>query len=142
MKWRLLVKDSQDQEIYQTEVGSEAECDQIIADNSARWGEGAVISKTDITVADNAKQKVLSAKEKRELCLDLIDQIAAYNEDNASPEQMGAIFSNTNMVGIVLALLTGAPKTAKAAMIAHGAELYPQEVVDAYVAKLTAIIGE
>lgn len=72
-------------------------------------------------------------------CLKIIDFIAAYNKANATPEQMGQIFSNPNFVGIVLALLTGAPTTAKALVVANGASMYPQEIVDKVVAMLAAL---
>jgi hypothetical protein len=93
----------------------------------------------DITAELEEQHAVEDRSATRQSCLKVIDFIAAYNKENATPEQMGQIFSNSAFVGIVLALLTGAPKTAKDLVIAHGASMYPQPMVDKVVAMLAAL---
>lgn len=103
--------------------------------------DGSTIDYEDVTAEVAQAAKVSKAKEKRAFCLEMIDMIAAYNDENASSQQMSVIFSNPSFVGCVLALLTGAPKTAKEIMIAHGAEVYPQALVDQFVGKIEIFLA-
>lgn len=94
----------------------------------------------DLTAQDEHEKKVMSRSEIRFECLKLVDEIAALNQDTgASDETMDAIFTTPVFQGICLALLSGAPKAAKRLMQAHGPSLYPQEIVDGFVAKLGAL---
>ncbi len=86
-------------------------------------------------------QKVRNRTDDRIFCLGIIDEIAAINEDLNDPQLMAAIVSNANFVAIILMLLTGGLKTARALMVAHGPSLYPQATVDAFVAKMDAQIA-
>jgi hypothetical protein len=97
------------------------------------------VEVVDITAELEQAGKVQDRSESRQKCLAVIDFIAAYNKDSATPEQMSAIFSNPAFVGIVLALLTGGPRTAEALVSQHGPSLYPQPMVDKVLAMLGAI---
>lgn len=94
----------------------------------------------DITADDIQQGKVKSRSEVRFACLKLIDEIASINKDSSATEAtMDAIFMTPSFQGICLALLTGAPGTAKRLMIANGPSLYPQATVDLFVAKLAEL---
>lgn len=97
------------------------------------------VEVVDITAELATQEKVQDRSESRQKCLAVVDFIASYNKDEATPQQMGAIFSNAAFVGIVLALLTGAPRTAEALVSQHGPSLYPQPMVDKVLAMLGSI---
>jgi hypothetical protein len=97
------------------------------------------VEVVDITADVEQAAKVQDRSESRQKCLAVVDFIASYNKDEATPQQMSAIFSNAAFVGIVLALLTGAPRTAEALVSQHGPSLYPQVMVDKVLAMLGAI---
>lgn len=94
----------------------------------------------DITADDIQQNKVKSRAEVRFACLKLVDEIASINKDSGATDvTMDTIFMTPSFQGICLALLTGAPGTAKRLMIANGPSLYPQATVDLFVAKLAEL---
>lgn len=95
---------------------------------------------TDVTAVSQKITSVEARTETREKCLKVIDLIALYNE-TALPETMDSIFSSPSMNKIILTLLTGAPKTAKAAILTMPAGLYSAEQVSEIVGQLDAIIA-
>jgi hypothetical protein len=103
------------------------------------FGKEWEVEVIDITADVEQAAKVEDRTESRSKCLKIVDFIASYNKDEATPEQMSAIFSNAAFVGIVLALLTGAPRTAEALVSQHGPSLYPQVMVDKVLAMLGTI---
>jgi hypothetical protein len=94
----------------------------------------------DVTEKLQKETGVSKRSSVRTKCLAVIDLIAHYNEQ-ADPATMGTIFSSPAMVGITLALLTGAPKTAKDAILLHGSTLYSSDKVAEIVGQLDAIIA-
>lgn len=94
----------------------------------------------DLTGIVQKQTAVLSRTEVRKKCLLVLDLIAYYNEE-APVETMTAIFSNPSLIAITMALLTGAPKTAKAAILLNGSGLYSAEQVTEIVGQLDAIIA-
>ncbi len=99
------------------------------------------VEVVDITQELIQQGKVQDRTKDRIFCLGIIDEIAAINEDLNDPQLMAAIVSNANFVAIILMLLTGGLKTARALMVVHGPSLYPQATVDAFVAKMDAQIA-
>lgn len=96
---------------------------------------------TDLTAQDEQEKKVLTRAQVRLACLDIIDQIAAVNQDGAaSDDQMDAFYTNPQTVEIILALLAGSPKAASRVIAKVGPSFYPQAVVDQFVAQLQALI--
>lgn len=94
----------------------------------------------DITAQDEHEKKIMSRAEIRFECVKLVDEIASLDQDTgASDETMDVIFTTPAFRGICLALLCGAPNAARRLMQAHGPSLYPQAIVDAFVAKLQAL---
>jgi hypothetical protein len=92
---------------------------------------------SDVTAEVDHAKKVYSRESVRVKCLELIDEIAALNlELQINP---ATVFSNSAFQGICLALLTGAPQTASQLIVQNGPSIYPQSVVDEFVAKLAAM---
>lgn len=99
-------------------------------------------AKADAKAAAQAQvAKVRDRTDDRIFCLGIIDEIAAINEDLNDPQLMQAILSSPNFTAIILMLLTGGLKTARALMFAHGPSIYPQNTVNAFVAKMDAQIA-
>lgn len=94
----------------------------------------------DVTLENAHQNKIQSRAAIRTKCLMLIDEIASINKDSGATDvTMDTIFMTPSFQGICLALLTGAPGTAKRLMIANGPSLYPQATVDLFVAKLAEL---
>lgn len=94
----------------------------------------------DITLEDTQKNKVQDRASVRAKCLALVDEIASINKDSGATDvTMDTIFMTPSFQGICLALLTGAPGTAKRLMITNGPSLYPQATVDLFVSKLAEL---
>lgn len=90
--------------------------------------------------------KDLAVIEKRALvrleCLKVIDAIASINDSSNAPDTtMDAIFSSPTYIAIILALVTGAPKTAKRLILASGTALYSSEQIADIGGQLDAIIA-
>jgi hypothetical protein len=109
---------------------------------SERFGEPGTytVEQTDITAAFAHEQAVMSRREEREFCLSILDEIAAYNKE--MDIEPSVLFANPSFQAIAMALLTGAPKTARAVIAAAGPSVYPQSKVDEIVAMITAKVGE
>lgn len=89
----------------------------------------------DLSVAENRSAI-------RSECLKVIDYIAGLNDaSNASDATMDAIFSSPTYIAIILALVTGAPKTAKRLIMASGTALYSSEQIADIGGQLDAIIA-
>lgn len=95
----------------------------------------------DITQELVQQGKVQDRAKARQFCLGMIDEIAAINEDLNDPQLMSSILSSPNFTAIILMLLTGGVKTARALMAQHGPGLYQQATVDGFVAKMDAFIA-
>jgi len=93
----------------------------------------------EVVIEDESRIK--DRTKAREFCLLMIDEIAAINEELNDPQVMAGILGSQNFIAIILMLLTGGVKTARGLMAQHGPSLYPQETVDAFVAKMDAYIA-
>ena len=91
----------------------------------------------DITAQIEKEQEITRRKEAREACLGILDEIAAYNL--ATNQSLNPVFSSPTFTQIILALTTGAPKSAAAGIRAVGPQVYPQQLVEEFAAKLEAL---
>jgi len=126
--------------VTHSNIVTSTEKDAWILATEAAFPEGYTVEEADVTAVIEKTLAVDNRSKIREKCLKVIDLVAVYNE-SATPETMATIFSSPAFVGITLALLTGAPNTAKAAIIANGAGLYSAEQVSEIVGQLDAIIA-
>lgn len=94
------------------------------------------VEESDVTEEIEGQKAIEDTRSDRQFCLDMIDEIATFNKGNASDEQVLTLFTDIKYVGIIAALLSGGGKPAKQLMALHGPALYPQEVVNLFVAKL------
>lgn len=96
---------------------------------------------TDISQEMALKEKKAKRKKVREFCLDLMDDIAILNE-TADETKMNTILTKPEFVMIIIALLTGSPKSAAKGMAAYGEQVYTKEQVDAFVQKVNLKVLE
>lgn len=91
----------------------------------------------DITNEYQKELDIEKRKETREKCLRILDEIAAYNM--TVNQELQSIFSSPTFVQIILALSTGAPKSAAYGIRAVGPQVYPQAMVDDIATRLEAL---
>lgn len=96
------------------------------------------LAKFDRTEQVEKQIEIQGRRDAREFCLLIIDMIAAFNKKNASDSQMQATFSTPQYQGIILALLTGATKTARGLIALVGPSIYPAPFVAEILAKMDA----
>lgn len=94
------------------------------------------IEQSDVTAEVQHQTDVLTRTQVREGCGLVIDFIADYNKKNLNSAGMQALASQAWFVSASVFLLTGAPAMAQGLIALHGAEVYPQAVVDEVVALL------
>lgn len=112
----------------------------VLLQNVYHFEKAWEVEIVDITNELTKESKIKDRSQIRQNCLRIIDMIATFNE-LAPSEKMSQIFGTPQMMGITLALLTGAPKTAKSGILALGPSLYSAEQVAEIVAELDKIIG-
>lgn len=128
--------------LAQTEVRSMEEGQAWLDSNnmSAKFGppEAWTVTYEDKSEDETERLEIQDRKEAREFCLWVIDVIAAYNKKYTDDAQMGVIFSTPQFQGIILALLTGATKTARNLIAQVGPSLYPGPFVAKVLAAMDA----
>ena len=96
-----------------------------------------VFTTEDISAQVTKDLEISQRKMVREECLKIVDEIAAYNVQVA--QNLQGIFSSSGFIQIILALNTGAAKSAATGMRALGPQVYPQQLVEEFAAKLEAL---
>jgi len=91
----------------------------------------------DVTEKAEEKKNIASRASKRKMCLEIIDYIATYNEKQVG--DIKPLFANPQMLPVIMALLTGAPKTAADMLGAIDIQEYPLELVGLIREKLYSI---
>lgn len=99
------------------------------------------IEESDVTKQVELIDKLSLKKQKRLMLLSLIDYIGLYNDKNADNEKMQYFFSQPLCIGLILALITGAPKTAKGILKQLDTSGYPAEFVEDINKRLDEIIN-
>lgn len=100
-----------------------------------------IVDEEDTTKKNELIDKLSMKKQKRLMLSSLIDYIGLYNDENADSEKMQYFFSQPLYVGLILALITGAPKTAKGILKQLDTSGYPAEFVEDVNKRLDEIIN-